>query len=289
MATEPEKSNLEAPIRWGLLRTFFTDGRVASKGNYADGKKTGEWIYYYNNGVVKAKGYYQNDRSMGTWKWWHENGQLKQTGSFDENELKTSTWQRFHPNGALWDKGEYTGGKKIVEWKTYNDEGQCVKTRVWKLLDFDHPNVRRSQKEATWLIVQWIAILIVVGGLVNYFFRPFDREFRRALPYAATEIHESTWNADFLPDYTYCLKAKITRAAFKTYVAKFDLKLQQEDSAIRSGFEEIRPAWGAPHVTVDWWDVTRTMDSTYYSWPKLLQWTVAKYEHGYLYLYSQEW
>src|SRR5437899_11298558 len=65
---------------------------------------------------------------------------------------------------------------------------------------------RHSSRGFGW-IASTILILVYVFGL--FLSREFTTwGFRKALPYAATDIHESYWEDLPLPDYGYQLKAK---------------------------------------------------------------------------------
>jgi hypothetical protein len=131
--------------------------------------------------------------------------------------------------------------------------------------------------------------------------------YRTALPWSASEIHDSSnWGA--LPsDGIYWLKARITRAEFDAYVAEFNLK-RYTPSPPPSGSESgggsipglpkfgLEPLWGwggpRTHGTKDsgwdpWWDPSRELAETYYS-RRGMAWTFAKYERGYLYLHRAD-
>lgn len=49
------------------------------------------------------------------------------------------------------------------------------------------------------------------------------RGFRRALPETATDVHEDAWEDGFLPDYHYCLKAKISAVELEAYARRLEL------------------------------------------------------------------
>lgn len=122
------KRSTTPPPQNGLHEEFFTNGKVAVSGHYADGVKSGEWTYYYKSGGVKARGLFVADQMHAEWKWLHEDGTLMQTGPFDHG-VRTGTWRRYHPNGQIADEGAYVCEKKSGDWKTYDEKGQLIKTK----------------------------------------------------------------------------------------------------------------------------------------------------------------
>lgn len=134
----------------------------------------------------------------------------------------------------------------------------------------------------------WMMLIMAFAILQFKAYDYFTMGFRKALPFSTWDIQESYWSDGFLPDYSYCLKAKMTREEFEAYISRFGLTLNPTIPDL--GRDEMpSPSWGGPWGGASWWDVTSTMDSTYYEWPKLDNWTLAKYEHGYLYLHSSEY
>jgi hypothetical protein len=110
---------------------------------------------------------------------------------------------------------------------------------------------------------------------------------RKALPIATLDVHEWEWHDFLITDYAYCLKAKMSRGEFIEYIALFDLSLHP--ATPKRSDDMPPPQWSGPDEPNDWWDVTETMDSTYYIWPRYDSWTLAKYERGYLYLHASQW
>ena len=52
----------------------------------------------------------------------------------------------------------------------------------------------------------------------------FEWPLRRALPWGASNIHEHSWDDGFLPDYTYHLRADLSRDQYLNYVSRLGLK-----------------------------------------------------------------
>lgn len=128
-----------------------------------------------------------------------------------------------------------------------------------------------------------LIVLYLVGIFLSYQF--FTWGFRKALPYAASDIHESYWEDSLLPDYGYHLKAKVTEGQFRAYIAGFRLT-PHTPTRIYSDYVGCL-AWGRsdPPLNRSWWDPSPSLESTHVS-QAYHTWTFAKYERGYLYLES---
>ena len=88
-------------------------------------------------------------------------------------------------------------------------------------------------KESKWVKRSKAGILLLVycsGVYLSYEGTVWS--YRRALPWAASEIEEHYWADPLLPDYSYQLRAKISEEQFFEYVKKFDLS---PDSAAEAG------------------------------------------------------
>lgn len=55
---------------------------IIEHGEANDGKKTGEWFYYYPSGEPLARGKYAAGAKDGMWEYWHESGQLWMAGEY---------------------------------------------------------------------------------------------------------------------------------------------------------------------------------------------------------------
>ena len=115
---------------------------------------------------------------------------------------------------------------------------------------------------------------------------------RKALPPAAQDIHEWSWDEGGLlaQDYDYVLKAKITQDEFDQYVRDLGLSPHTPTRQYSGGFQpdwDLSWLWRLDNngVRPDWWSPSTDVSGTYvYDGGSL--WTYAKYEDGYLYLVS---
>jgi antitoxin component YwqK of YwqJK toxin-antitoxin module len=68
------------------------------KGNYTNGKETGEWFNHWENGTIKNKTTFSNGQLDGEWKSYHLNGKLALEGAY-KKDLKVGEWRKYFSNG----------------------------------------------------------------------------------------------------------------------------------------------------------------------------------------------
>ena len=61
-------------MRYGLWKSFYSDGSTRFEGKFVDDNPNGEHTWYWNNGKVKQQGKYVMGRKNGDWKKFDENG-----------------------------------------------------------------------------------------------------------------------------------------------------------------------------------------------------------------------
>jgi antitoxin component YwqK of YwqJK toxin-antitoxin module len=122
---EGPKSGTRNAGRW---RFFAEDGTLQSEGEFANGKKNGEWLTYYPSGKVASKGMYVNDEPAGSWEYFYEDGTLNASGEF-ENGKKNGYWKTLNSNGSL--KSEVTYDNGSGEYREYYNSGKLkIKGRI---------------------------------------------------------------------------------------------------------------------------------------------------------------
>ena len=114
-----EKGNVDSSVT-------YVDGEVLYRGIVdKQGRKQGDWEYYYPGGKLKAKGSYKNDYKIGTWNYYFRNGQLEQTGRYIRGN-PDGLWTWYHSNGQLWREEEYVMGEADGASVEYNDTGAVI-------------------------------------------------------------------------------------------------------------------------------------------------------------------
>jgi uncharacterized protein len=135
----------------GHWRFFSEAGILESEGDFASGRKNGEWKNYYPSGKISSQGRYENDEPSGIWNYYFEDGTLSSSGEFVGGKkngywstntpggkikseityvLGSGEYREYYPGGALKTKGLIQHGKSQGEWKYYFEdgklEGECV-------------------------------------------------------------------------------------------------------------------------------------------------------------------
>jgi antitoxin component YwqK of YwqJK toxin-antitoxin module len=104
----------------GLWTEYHVTGEFKARGMYANGKRIGEWKFYYPSGKIEQEGKYdKKGRAQGEWKWYHENGALLRKENY-VNGKREGIMEEYFDNGQLFVKGEFFDDKKEGIW-TYND------------------------------------------------------------------------------------------------------------------------------------------------------------------------
>jgi uncharacterized protein len=122
----------------GVHRWYDGKGAVVSSRQYDDngiligsgiiddqGRKQGNWEYYYESAEVKGKGRYTNNQKTGKWIYFYKNGKLMQEGTF-KGDLPEGTWKWYYPDAALLREEEYLAGKEDGTMAEYNQLGEII-------------------------------------------------------------------------------------------------------------------------------------------------------------------
>ncbi len=111
----------------GKWKEFHSNGDVRSAGEYLEGKRIGEWQFFYTGNAVEQKGKYdKKGKAQGAWKWYHENGLILREESYLDGK-QDGIMTEYSDSGNVITKGEYIDGKKDGPWmyqlNNYKEEG----------------------------------------------------------------------------------------------------------------------------------------------------------------------
>ena len=90
-----------------------------------EGKKSGNWNFYYYSGELKSKGNYFNNQRGGKWTFYFLNGKIVQNGEF-KNDLPEGHWIWYYKNGQIWREEDYLGGKEDGHEIEYDEQGTII-------------------------------------------------------------------------------------------------------------------------------------------------------------------
>ena len=141
---EGPKSGARNVGRW----RYYTEegGALQSEGDFSNGKKNGEWKFYFASGKVSSLGQYKNDEPDGKWTYYFEDGKISSTGEYVEGKRNgywntlskdgsvkseityrsgTGEYKEFYPSGKLKVKGQIVNGKNDGKWQYFFEDGKA--------------------------------------------------------------------------------------------------------------------------------------------------------------------
>ncbi len=108
---------------YSIYSEYYVTGELKSAGKKFDGKKEGEWNYFYEDGSKEAKGIYKAGKKFGAWVYYNESGTIKAEGNFI-NDLTDGIWIHYYESGIMKTKGKLYKGQKDGEWSLYYADGK---------------------------------------------------------------------------------------------------------------------------------------------------------------------
>ena len=87
----------------GKAINYFTSGLKKSEGTYLNGKKHGNWIYWYGvfgPVIIESKGYYKHGNRDGLWEYWYPNGKEREVGNLN-NQERVGKWTYYNDDNSL--------------------------------------------------------------------------------------------------------------------------------------------------------------------------------------------
>lgn len=117
-------------FRQGSWKEFFESGELYGEGNYIDGKKTGEWKFFYRYGKSEQIGKYNaSGKPEGTWKWFYESGNIKREEQL-KNGIANGFFQELSDSGKVIVKGNFIDGEEDGEWFYEVNDDKVIGTYV---------------------------------------------------------------------------------------------------------------------------------------------------------------
>lgn len=106
----------------GPAASVYPSGRVWMEGQYASGKKDGNWVGYFDRKkkTKAAEGEWKEGKRHGAYQKWFGNGKRAMRGRYEEGR-KTGEWAKYNKRGQLVWKGDFKEGKRSGEWSFYTN------------------------------------------------------------------------------------------------------------------------------------------------------------------------
>lgn len=107
----------------GPFTSYFSNGRVESRGQWRNNLQEGPWSFYYENGNLRMQGEYVGGRIVGRWKYYYEKkGNLSAEGILFSG-LRQETWTEYFESSQRKSEGKYLDGKKVGVWNYFYEDG----------------------------------------------------------------------------------------------------------------------------------------------------------------------
>jgi antitoxin component YwqK of YwqJK toxin-antitoxin module len=87
----------------GKAINYSVSGLKKSEGTYLNGKKHGNWIYWYGvfgPVIIESKGYYKHGNRDGLWEYWYPNGEKREVGNLI-NQERVGKWTYYNDDNSL--------------------------------------------------------------------------------------------------------------------------------------------------------------------------------------------
>ncbi len=117
----------EAGNRQGPWKEFHPSRQLKAKGDYANGLRIGDWLFFFPNGKLEQKGRYdKKGRPQGLWQWYYPNENLLREENY-LNGQREGTLTEWNDSGKVITKGDYIESLKEGKWfyqiQDYREEG----------------------------------------------------------------------------------------------------------------------------------------------------------------------
>jgi antitoxin component YwqK of YwqJK toxin-antitoxin module len=106
----------------GPYVSYYLNGKVESKGYFANNETTGVWEFFYESGNLKMRGALRQNSNYGWWEYFFENGQKSMEGTVNGTN-REGVWTWYYETGQVKETGSYAGNQRTGIWKTYFEDG----------------------------------------------------------------------------------------------------------------------------------------------------------------------
>jgi antitoxin component YwqK of YwqJK toxin-antitoxin module len=108
----------------GPYKEYFPNEMIFLEGSFKEGKRVGEWSYFYDNGKKNRTMTYKNGLLDGEWEVFRPDGSLLMTESY-ENGKRSGKWLRYEDDGKqILREESYVDGLADGEWKIWYKTGK---------------------------------------------------------------------------------------------------------------------------------------------------------------------
>jgi antitoxin component YwqK of YwqJK toxin-antitoxin module len=118
----------------GYYREFYPGGKKFVEGQYRQGRREGDWTYWFDNGQINRMVSFKNGQLDGQWEVYRADGTLAAKQSFAAG-LRDGTWVIYNETGKqpLREENYADKGKVDGVWKLWYPNGQLQQQAGFKL------------------------------------------------------------------------------------------------------------------------------------------------------------
>jgi len=93
----------------GLVKTFYSSGKVFEILTYSKGQREGVWKQYFETGILKTDGVFKKDTLDGKINYYHPNAKKQLEGMYT-NGLRQGVFTMYEDNGKVKETLRYEKG-----------------------------------------------------------------------------------------------------------------------------------------------------------------------------------
>jgi len=97
---------LGSKIQDGAAMSWFENGQPKKRGQFDNGKPSGQFVWWHENGNKQTEGTYKNGKKSERWVWWYENGMKRIEGMY-QNDQPVRLWRAWNEDGSLETEKDY--------------------------------------------------------------------------------------------------------------------------------------------------------------------------------------
>ncbi len=123
----------------GKQLRYFSNSRLAKKGQLKNKLPNGLWMHYARNGVMTARGAYDEGKKVGQWKYWDQSGRLYLEQRYAAEPInaplfkldaeygtENGPYRRFYPDGRVEEQGSFKAGKYHGQQVKFFQDGKVA-------------------------------------------------------------------------------------------------------------------------------------------------------------------
>lgn len=124
--TEENNTKTAGQLKGTEKLNYYNNGKLQSIGKEYNGKRVGEWQFYFSGGSLDGIfNYDDEERLHGKYELYFTNGKLREAGTYVNNKIE-GTISFYHPNGKLSGKQNFKDGKHVSDGDYFDENGNIT-------------------------------------------------------------------------------------------------------------------------------------------------------------------